>query len=148
MSNSHSCSCKMSVKYQKILVEDRAKLRIVTFNRPERKNAWDMPTAQEITRALREANNSPLISTVALTGTGDFYSSGNDMKAMMEMSMDRDPDEVMNESSEILLELVDTFICFEKLLIAVVNGPCIGIAATTVALCDVVYATKNVSRSV
>lgn len=45
-----------------------------------------------------------------------------------------------------LKQMISAYIQFPKLLIAVVNGPSIGIAATTAALCDVVYATENVSQ--
>ena len=40
---------------------------------------------------------------------------------------------------------VNSFIDFPKPLIALVNGPAVGIAVTTLALCDVVYSTDNVS---
>lgn len=44
----------------------------------------------------------------------------------------------------VLRDFIHAFINFPKLLIAVVNGPAIGIAATTAALCDVVYASNTV----
>ncbi len=37
------------------------------------------------------------------------------------------------------------FIDFKKPLIAVVNGPAVGVAVTTMALCDVIYARESVS---
>lgn len=36
-----------------------------------------------ITDALQEASKNPNISIVAITGTGDFYSSGNDFGVLM-----------------------------------------------------------------
>lgn len=44
-----------------------------------------------------------------------------------------------------LRAIVHAFIRFPKLLVAVVNGPCFGIAATTIPLCDIVYASESVS---
>jgi len=42
-----------------------------------------------------------------------------------------------------LKEFVSAFINFPKPLIAAVNGPAIGIAVTTLAICDVVYASES-----
>jgi Delta3-Delta2-enoyl-CoA isomerase len=42
-----------------------------------------------------------------------------------------------------LKKMVNSFIDFPKLLIAIVNGPAIGISATIIALCDVIYASEN-----
>ena len=40
---------------------------------------------------------------------------------------------------------MSAFIDFKKPLIAVVNGPAVGVAVTTMALCDVIYARESVS---
>lgn len=131
--------------YVKIIVETHSKVRIIRFNQPKRKNAIDGLAYQEIARALNEANLDDNITTVAITGTGDYYSSGNDIKAAFEANMNSESrEEGVEKSRSLVYNLVNAFICFEKLLIAVVNGPCLGIAFTTAALCDVVYCTKDV----
>ena len=42
-----------------------------------------------------------------------------------------------------LITMVQAFIRFQKLLVGIINGGAIGIAATMVALCDVLYASEN-----
>lgn len=55
--------------------------------------------------------------------------------------------ESLDELRESAQKMIIVHIQFPKLLIAVVNGPCIGIAPTIVALCDVVYASDTVNAS-
>jgi Delta3-Delta2-enoyl-CoA isomerase len=39
--------------------------------------------------------------------------------------------------------MVNAFIRFPKMMVAIVNGPAIGIAGTVIALCDIVYASEQ-----
>jgi enoyl-CoA hydratase/carnithine racemase len=40
-----------------------------------------------VTLALQEAAEDPSTNITALTGTGDYYSSGNDLSSMTDMTM-------------------------------------------------------------
>lgn len=114
-------------------------IKIVKYNKPSRKNAIDVNMYLRVTKILNEAAEDVDISVMVLTGAGDYYSSGNDLIAAMESSRDAT---LLNA----LKDFIHAFITFPKLLIAIVNGPAIGIAATTLALCDLVFAAETVSK--
>lgn len=69
-----------------------------------------------------------------------FCSSGNDLSAMNDP---RGNDEVDLDIQGPVKALVAAFINFPKLLVCLVNGPAIGIAATTLALADIVYCHES-----
>ncbi|XP_060534499.1 enoyl-CoA delta isomerase 2 [Cylas formicarius] len=112
-------------------------VRTITLNRPNVKNAINQDMYEKIKKTMNnDAVNDEVVITI-LTGTGNYYSSGNDIKSSMETVSDPE------NQFRLVEEMIQAFINFPKLLIAVVNGPAIGIAATTVALCDIIYASEN-----
>jgi Delta3-Delta2-enoyl-CoA isomerase len=129
----------MTCEYLRIT--NRNALRIITIHNPRKKNALNLLAYQELTDALNQAAKCDTVSVVATTGSGEFYSSGNDITQFM--SDDERIIAARERNKEILYNMIDAFVRFPKLLVAVVNGPCIGIAATTVALCDIIYATDT-----
>ncbi|GAB0092630.1 enoyl-CoA delta isomerase 2 [Sergentomyia squamirostris] len=120
-----------------IVIENRGKSRIIRLNNAKRRNALSHEGYLDLTKALQEADKDDSVSVVAITGSGNFYSSGNDIKAAMMSSA------TIEERAKGLRDLVRAFYTCRKILIGVVNGPAIGIAATTLALCDIIYAEEN-----
>lgn len=59
------------------------------------------------------------------------------------MTQDFSQFEEDSDKNDPVRQLVRAFFTFPKLLICLVNGPCIGIAATTAALADVVYCSET-----
>ncbi|EFX90048.1 hypothetical protein DAPPUDRAFT_94237 [Daphnia pulex] len=97
-----------------------------------------------ITDALQEASKNPNISIVAITGTGDFYSSGNDFGVLMGKLSENSSTEKDAKKGVIMVQkFIDTLIDFPKPIVAVLNGPAVGIAVTTLALMDAVYASDK-----
>ncbi|XP_047534847.1 enoyl-CoA delta isomerase 3, peroxisomal [Vanessa atalanta] len=121
---------------QKCVIEEtKGNIKIITLNRPRKKNAINNEIYIRVTKILNDAATDDEILIVVLTGTGDFYSSGNDFNASNDVPV--------TDLSRNLREFINAFIRFPKILIAIVNGPAIGIAATTLPLCDFVFASEN-----
>lgn len=49
----------------------------------------------------------------------------------------------MDEGNLIFKNFISAFINYPKIIIAIINGPAIGIGTTIAGLCDIVYATEN-----
>ncbi|KAF1476022.1 Enoyl-CoA delta isomerase 2, mitochondrial, partial [Megadyptes antipodes antipodes] len=121
--------------YETILVSTKNNITKIMFNRPDRKNAINHKMYREIIKALEEAGKDD--STIAvITGTklhmrlSDlFYIILGCVPYILFFLLSR--------------EFVGHFIDFPKPLIAVVNGPAIGISVTVLGLCDIVYASDR-----
>lgn len=119
-----------------IVETNEGMIKIVRYNKPKRKNAIDVNMYRRITDILNTAAYDENISMIVLTGTGNFYSSGNDFAFAKEISSE-------DNNISAIRDYIQAFIMFPKLLVAIVNGPAIGIAATSLALCDLVFAAVN-----
>uniref|UniRef100_A0A336M0Y5 CSON009794 protein n=1 Tax=Culicoides sonorensis TaxID=179676 RepID=A0A336M0Y5_CULSO len=120
-------------------------IKVITFNNPKKRNAISKDDYKKIADELNKAATDDSIKVVVLTGAGNFYSSGNDLSALMKESSSTDNVETLLKDAifDCMGNMTRAFYNFPKILIAVVNGPAIGITATTVALCDVIYCSKS-----
>uniref|UniRef100_A0A2D4L631 ACB domain-containing protein n=1 Tax=Micrurus paraensis TaxID=1970185 RepID=A0A2D4L631_9SAUR len=127
--------------YETLEVTTKDNITKIMLNRPNRKNAINVKMYNEIMKALEEATNDDSAITV-LTGNGDYYCSGNDLSNFTQISPGGIEESAKN-SAEMLKKFVQHFIDFPKPLIAVVNGPAVGISVTLLGLFDIVYATDQ-----
>ena len=65
-----------------ILVSDDGPVRVVTVNRPERRNAVDAATAQALFDAFTAFDDDANASVAILTGAGGAFCAGADLKAV------------------------------------------------------------------
>jgi len=118
-------------------ISDANGIRIIRIDNLKKKNAINKKTYVALAKILNEAGRDVKVKAVVLTGSGDFFSSGNDLTQNIEP-----PPEGQTLQTP-LIEMTQAFIHFPKLLVAIVNGPAIGIAATIVAVCDIIYASEK-----
>nr|XP_048286328.1 enoyl-CoA delta isomerase 2-like [Myodes glareolus] len=123
-----------------IVVTSEDGITKIMFNRPSKRNAITLQMYQEIMLALKNASRDDSTITV-FTGAGDYYCSGNDLSNLI--SAAGEIQELAIKCAIALRDLVSSFIDFPKPLVAVVNGPAVGLAVTLLGLFDAVYASDK-----
>ncbi|XP_022442271.1 enoyl-CoA delta isomerase 2, mitochondrial isoform X1 [Delphinapterus leucas] len=124
-----------------LVVTSQDGITTITLNRPDKKNALTTQMYHDIMLALEAASKDDSAITV-LTGNGDYYCSGNDLTNFTDIPPGG-VEEKARSGAVLLRDFVDRFIDFPKPLVAVVNGPAVGISVTILGLFDIVYATDR-----
>ena len=109
----------------------------VTLNRPEKKNAFNKAQWLGLRDALNEARERNDISAVVLTGAGKDFSSGVDLTELVDTGDEPQPFDLF----------FDALLAFDKPLLAAVRGVAIGIGATVLFHCDMVYVGESLRLS-
>lgn len=123
-------------------VEDRG--FVIRFNRPDKKNSITLEMYDTMVRCLKEAAERDDVHYLVLTGTGDFFSSGNDLGNFMNrLKTGLPPDVLAKDAADLVRRYVAAFINFPKPAVALVNGPSIGVSCTVLGLFDFVYASDK-----
>lgn len=107
----------------------------IRFSRPEKKNAITLEMYAEFGNILAKANADPDVRAVLITGAGNAFTSGNDIANFRERTGREDG----GAAEQFMLSIVNS----EKPLVAAVNGVAIGVGATILLHCDLVYASHN-----
>lgn len=107
---------------------------LVTLNRPDKKNAFDDAQWDGLRDALGDAARDPRVACLVVTGAGSDFSAGQDLTAFGRAAAPR-----ADARANGYAGCMEALIAFDKPLLAAVRGFGIGIGATLLFHCDVVY---------
>jgi enoyl-CoA hydratase/carnithine racemase len=107
----------------------------VLFNRPEKKNALTAAMYAAVVDAFRHADADSSIRAVLLSGSGETFTSGNDIKDFQARAA---TNEAMHASP-----FLDALSSLATPLVAAVNGAAIGVGTTMLAHADLVIAARS-----
>ena len=118
-----------------LLVTQTGPVLEIVFNRPEKKNALTRAMYAGVVEAFHRADEDSSIRAVILSGAGDTFTSGNDIKDFQVRA------ESNNEpaASPFLTALSS----LTKPLVGAVNGAAIGVGTTMLAHADIVVAATS-----
>jgi len=123
----------------RLQVENHGHVRVLTFDRPEVRNAFDVAMYRAAADAFAQARDDDDVHVVVITGAGKAFSAGqdlNEMRAFAEGTADSDG----ASGFPVLLDIVQSF---PKPVLAAVNGVAVGLGFTILAHCDLVFVAED-----
>lgn len=129
-------------EYTAIRIERDDGVTTLRINRPEKKNAMSPTVHREMHHALSELKHDPETRVLVITGSGDAFSAGQDLKEYFyELKDDpRGREEIRRISHEWRHQMLNYF---PRPTIAMINGYCFGGAFTVVASCDIAITARE-----
>lgn len=125
--------------FTQILTEQRDNILLITYNRPDRLNAWTRTMGAELEDAIVAANENPDIGAIVVTGAGRGFCAGADIGAEFQAQLDGAESEHNADGRRPAQDWV-TMIRSSKPLVAAVNGAAIGMGLSMVLSFDRIVA--------
>jgi trans-feruloyl-CoA hydratase/vanillin synthase len=128
--------------YETLLIEKADGVAVITLNRPAKRNAMNPTLHCNMTAALGELREDKTVKVLMITGAGDVFCAGMDLKEFFIELKDKPA-----EYEAIWKMAVEwrgrTLRYFPKPVIAMVNGYCFGGAFSIVEGCDLAFAADD-----
>ncbi len=126
-----------------MLVDIKDGIAWVTLNRPEKRNAISPALSEEMIATLDRLEPDPNVGVVVLTGAGNAYCAGMDLKEFF-----RATDKMTAEERAVFSRASATWqwrrlSYYMKPTIAMVNGWCFGAGFNSVIACDLAIAANE-----
>lgn len=127
------------MSYQTILFESRNRIGIITINRPDKLNALNATTKEELRKVFEEIADSKEIDVVILTGAGEkSFVAGTDIKELADL--DARTGKSLAEGGQAIFNLIENL---GKPVIAAINGFALGGGCELALACHVRIASEN-----
>jgi 2-(1,2-epoxy-1,2-dihydrophenyl)acetyl-CoA isomerase len=136
-------ACVMTTEQLTVLSEPCAGYHVVTLNRPDKLNSFNVQQHADLGRALDLAEADRTCRAVILTGAGRGFCAGQDLS---DSSVTARPGEAPNLSDTLGLHynpLIRRLAAFPVPVICAVNGIAAGAGANLALGCDIVIAAKS-----
>lgn len=127
----------------RLLVSDNDAIRVITLQRPEKKNAITRDMYRAMSAAIDSAQNDLVTRCIVITGNSGVFTAGNDLDDFLKDGTSGGGDGGASDAVRFLYSLVQN----TKPLIAAVEGIAVGIGTTMLFHCDYVLAGNSATFS-
>lgn len=136
--------------FAEIIYEKSDRIATVTFNRPDKLNAWTPKMGAEMQKAMLDADRDENVGAIIVTGAGRAYCAGADMGVLNQISEGRasatpaaaEEDFLKNERPDYRTRY-SWMLALHKPVIGAINGACVGMGFTLALYQDIRVASDN-----
>jgi len=134
-----------TVSFKYILYEKKGPVAWVSFNRPEKMNAFNIELSMEFREVMESIRRDDDILIVVFKGVGKHFSAGDDITEFNSIP-GRDNDErarFLLKQVSIYQDTANQIEEMDKITISIVRGACIGGGLEVTMVSDLVVASEN-----
>jgi enoyl-CoA hydratase len=124
-----------------LLIESRGGVRIVTLNRPDKRNALNQALTQSLIDALRAAETDDSVRSIVLTGAGSAFCAGADLAEFKEMTPEQG--DLVERRAGLTAELHGILPKLSKPVVTAINGAAMGGGAGLAVAGDMAVMASN-----
>ncbi|MBC7983119.1 MAG: enoyl-CoA hydratase [Candidatus Obscuribacterales bacterium] len=145
--------------FEDILYAVKDRIATITFNRPDKLNAWTAAMQSSVKRAMIAAANDESVRIIVITGAGRGFCAGADMGSLQKIEPGKaeerelargdgeiEVDEKFALGPDVTAHYGGRFgylMSIRKPIIAAINGPCAGIGLVFALYCDLRFAAAD-----
>jgi len=107
-----------------LLAEDRGAVRVLTLNRPEKRNALNTALTRALLEGLRAADAADAVRCVVLAGAGQGFCAGADLSEFKDLVPAKQ--HLVEERAELTMQLHLAFSRMAKPVVTAINGAAMG----------------------
>jgi enoyl-CoA hydratase len=107
-----------------LLIEDYDAARVLTMNRPEKRNALNMALSENLLHALQMAETTEAVRVIVLTGAGTAFCAGADLTEFADLTTANASR--VERRAQLTVDLHAVFPLLTKPVITAINGAAMG----------------------
>jgi enoyl-CoA hydratase/carnithine racemase len=137
------------MEFKEITYEKSDRVAVVSYNRPERMNAWTGRMGEEARSAMLDADRDPQIGAIILTGAGRAFCAGADMQSLNNLAQGEElagagrPEPGTEELDPNFRGRFSWMMALKKTVIGAINGPAVGMGFANALYCDIRVASDK-----
>ena len=122
-----------------VVVTKGNRVATIELNRPESLNAFNKQLLKSLIKALKQISMDDSVDIVVLKGAGNAFSSGGDIKVMIESTDEQEFFGLM----DYIHDLAVTLYCLPKLTICAIHGAAAGLGLSVALAADYIIADRD-----